>query len=106
MYEKPEKKYVNILRGWLDRPEGGDFFLRGREAEIWESDADLIALSGRQAEKDILTRLISDRLIPCYHRYWGHRSKVLFSSSPSSTLAETVLYGRTERQRFEWCVAL
>ncbi|MCJ1269864.1 hypothetical protein MMC22_009757 [Lobaria immixta] len=74
-YEKPNKRYLNILQEWLDRPEGGDYFLQGREAEIWESDADLIALSGRQAEKDLLTQLMSDRLVPWYHRYWGHRFK-------------------------------
>lgn len=70
-------KDLKLLQEWLDRPEGGDFFLRGREAEIWESEKDLIALSSRQAEKDTITRFISDRLVPWYHRRWGHRVKVL-----------------------------
>lgn len=77
MFEKPLNKDLKLLQEWLDRPEGGDFFLRGREAEIWESEKDLIALSNRQAEKDSITRFISDRLVPWYHHRWGHRVKVL-----------------------------
>ncbi|MCJ1462994.1 hypothetical protein MMC07_001598 [Pseudocyphellaria aurata] len=99
-YEKPHKRHLNILREWLDRPEGGDFFLRGREAETWKTDADLIALSTRKAEKDVLTRLISERVIPWYHRYWGHRFKVLFSSSSSITLAENVPWSTQKDEDF------
>jgi hypothetical protein len=75
-FDQPHRKNFNLLQEWLDRPEGGDFFLRGREAEIWESDQDLIALCDRQADKDGLTRVISDKLIPWYYSLWGHRVKV------------------------------
>ncbi|KAL9120490.1 MAG: hypothetical protein Q9187_002954 [Circinaria calcarea] len=74
-FEKPLNKDLKLLQEWLDRPEGGDFFLRGREAEIWENEKDLIALSDRQAKKDSITRFISDTVIPWYHHRWGHRFK-------------------------------
>jgi hypothetical protein len=76
-FEKSNNTDLKLLQEWLDRPEGGDFFLRGREAEIWQSEKDLVALSSRQAEKDSLTRIISDKLVPWYHCRWGHRLKVL-----------------------------
>ena len=73
---KPKGEDVLTLREWLDRPEGGDFFLRGREAEIWDDRDDLITLDRSEAEGDSLTRLIRDKLIPWYHYRWGHRLKV------------------------------
>lgn len=76
-FDKPHRKNLSLLQEWLDRLEGGNFFLRGREAEIWESDKDLIALCSRQAEKDGLARLISDKFIPWYYSLWGHRVKVV-----------------------------
>ena len=66
---------MDVLREWLDRPEGGDFFLRGREADIWEEERDVIALAPQQAENDCLTRWIGDTLVPWYHYRWGHRYK-------------------------------
>lgn len=69
-----------MLKGWLDRPEGGDFFLRGREAEIWNEDNDLIAVAPSQERGDSLTWLISDKIVPWYHHRWGHRKKVRVTS--------------------------
>ena len=74
--EKPSDRNSDLLREWLDRPEGGDFFLRGREAEIWDNKTDLVALSQSEIGKDCLSRWISDLLIPWYHEIWGHRTKV------------------------------
>ena len=85
-FEKPDDTNLKLLQEWLDRPEGGDFFLRGREADIWESDKDLIALSRRQADKDCITHFISDVLIPWYHHRWGNRVKVLPSSDHQKIL--------------------
>jgi len=74
--ERPVSRHVEVLREWLDRPEGGDFFLRGREAEIWDKDKDLIAPASRESDKDSLTLWITDTLIPWYHCRWGYRIKV------------------------------
>ncbi|KAL8940199.1 MAG: hypothetical protein Q9216_002950 [Gyalolechia sp. 2 TL-2023] len=77
---KPTANTVEFLREWLDRPEGGDFFLKGREATIWEAEGDLVSLDCHQSDKDALTSLISERVVPWYHRRWGHRTK-----KPAST---------------------
>ncbi|KAI4198013.1 MAG: hypothetical protein LQ346_002858 [Caloplaca aetnensis] len=73
---KPAANSVECLREWLDRPEGGDFFLKGREADMWETVDDLISPDCRQPGKDALTMLINEKLVPWYHRRWGHRFKV------------------------------
>ncbi len=74
--EAPSFRSIEVLKGWLDRPEGGDFFLRGREADIWDEDNDLIAVVPSRERGDSLTWLISDKIVPWYHHRWGHRKKV------------------------------
>lgn len=81
-FEAPSHRPVEVLKGWLDRPEGGDFFLRGREAEIWDEDKDLIAVAPSQDRGDSLIWLISDKIVPWYHRRWGHRKKVTSVRDP------------------------
>lgn len=73
---RPSKRNVKVLQEWLERPEGGDFFLRGREAEIWDQDKDLVTLSNASANRDRLTGLITDSIIPWYHCRLGYRFKV------------------------------
>jgi hypothetical protein len=70
---------VKFLQNWLDRKEGGDFFLRGREASAWDTEksSDLICLAARYSEKDHLTRWMGDKLIPLFHNRIGHRIKVV-----------------------------
>ena len=57
----PLKCDLQFLRDWLDRPEGGDFFLEGLEAEPWEepSSRDLVALCPRR-EHDQFAQYLSD----------------------------------------------
>lgn len=78
---KPDANSVECLREWLDRPEGGDFFLKGREADLWEKVEDLVSLDCQQPSKDALTRLINEKFVPRYHRRWVHRFKVRRSVS-------------------------
>ncbi|KAL8939487.1 MAG: hypothetical protein Q9211_002718 [Gyalolechia sp. 1 TL-2023] len=61
---------------WLERSEGGNFFLKGREAPIWEAEDDLVSLDSRQRDKDALTSFINEKVVPWYHRRWGYRTKV------------------------------
>jgi hypothetical protein len=72
--DPPLKCDLEFLRNWLDRPEGGDFFLEGLEAEPWEepSSRDLVALWPRQ-EHDQFAQYLSDMIVPWYHRRIGHR---------------------------------
>ncbi|KAI4129924.1 MAG: hypothetical protein LQ338_002009 [Usnochroma carphineum] len=72
---KPSSNAVEVLQGWLDRPEGGDFFLKGREAYTWEMEKDLVSLNEQQPGQDGLTKLINEKLVPWYHRRWGHRTQ-------------------------------
>ena len=68
---KPYANHINLLKEWLDRPEGGDFFLRGYEAEIWQDDGDIIALSDAHIGQDSCTRFINGRIAPLYHHLFG-----------------------------------
>jgi hypothetical protein len=72
--DPPLKCDLEFLRDWLDRPEGGDFFLEGLEAEPWEepSSRDLVALCPRR-EHDQFAQYLSDMIVPWYHRRIGHR---------------------------------
>ncbi|KAL8741247.1 MAG: hypothetical protein Q9190_006124, partial [Brigantiaea leucoxantha] len=70
---KPTSYEVGVLREWLHRPEGGDFFLKGREADTWQIDSELVHLSGQESEKDRLTCMISDKIVPWFYRRWGYR---------------------------------
>ncbi|KAL9613238.1 MAG: hypothetical protein Q9167_002198 [Letrouitia subvulpina] len=72
---KPMPRDIAFLREWLDRPEGGDFFLRGREADTWQASSDFIKLCGQESDMDALTRVIHNKIIPWYHHVWGHRAK-------------------------------
>ena len=69
---KPTERDVRVLQEWLDRPEGGDMFLKGWEADTWNC-GELVTLSSRQMNKDGLTSFINDTVIPWYHQTWGCR---------------------------------
>jgi len=56
-------------------PHGGDFFLKGLEAEPWEPHCkgDLVVLSERPEQRDLFAQYLSDKIVPWYHRWIGHR---------------------------------
>ncbi|KAL8832286.1 MAG: hypothetical protein Q9170_004943 [Blastenia crenularia] len=72
---RPASNAISFLQAWLDRPEGGDFFLKGREAWIWDAEKDLLSLDCEQPSKDTLTFLINEVMVPWYHRLWGYKVK-------------------------------
>jgi hypothetical protein len=74
---QPLKSDVAFLREWLEMPHGGDFFLKGLEAEPWKPhcEGDLVALSVRPEQRDLFAQYLSDRIVPWYHRYIGHRTQ-------------------------------
>ncbi|KAL8781238.1 MAG: hypothetical protein Q9213_006091 [Squamulea squamosa] len=67
---KPASNSVEVLREWLDRPEGGNCFLGPKEANMWDVEKDLLSLNCRQPSEDLLTTLIQEKLVPWYHRRW------------------------------------
>lgn len=60
---------LNTLHEWLDRPEGGDFFLQGREADMWNCRDDVLTFPRCEAERDLLTGFVSDFVVPWYHSF-------------------------------------
>jgi hypothetical protein len=70
---KPRDCDIKVLLQWLQLPFGGNFFLKGLEAQTWspEASADLVALSGRSQEKDQFAQFMSDFIVPWYHRWIG-----------------------------------
>ncbi|KAL8878803.1 MAG: hypothetical protein Q9198_003465, partial [Flavoplaca austrocitrina] len=63
----PSLRDLHTFQEWLDRPDGGGFFLRGREAEMWEDEEDVLTLSQYQANKDTVTGFVNDVVVPWYH---------------------------------------
>ncbi|KAL8767083.1 MAG: hypothetical protein Q9209_006310 [Squamulea sp. 1 TL-2023] len=73
---RPTPNDVECLRGWLERENGGNNFLQGREDGIWKSNNDFISLDPIQSDKDMLTYAVTEIIVPWYHNRWGYRSKV------------------------------
>lgn len=73
---KPVNCDINFLREWLERPDGGDYSIKGVEAEPWMPccGADLVTLS-QLAGRDAFAQTLSDKILPWYHRYFSDRRK-------------------------------
>lgn|SRR2546423_2246838 len=86
--DPPLKSEIKFLRHWLERPDGGDFFLEGLEAEPWEVpfSRDLVALNP-QRQDDQFAQYLSDKIVPWYHRYFPHW-KIRESTEDWSTICE------------------
>lgn len=63
---QPLKSDVAFSREWLEMPHGGDFFLKGLEAEPWEPhcEGDLVVLSERPEQRDLFAQYLSDKIVP------------------------------------------
>ena len=80
--EGANKRDLAFLRRHLCARSGLQCFFRGEEHLPWEEENtdDLMALSSRYAEKDLLTRWISDVLIHWLHPLFFRRFKVCLRS--------------------------
>ena len=69
-----------FLQAWLDHPDGGKLFLRGREADPWREEhfKDLVCLSGRRGEENFLAHILIKHAVPWFHYRFGHLVKVIF----------------------------
>ena len=73
-----DKLHVEYLRSWLDHEKGGNGFLHGAEAFMWDkaTEKDLTSLSVRlDQEKDPFTSFIQRTAIPAYHALFGQSCK-------------------------------
>ncbi len=77
------KSDLKIIREWILRPDGGNGFFRGREADPWaeENTEDLVSLAGWLDGKDHFTLWIKDIVLPWFHSHLGWRWKVKAISS-------------------------
>jgi len=79
--ETADKSDTDFLKTWMEHPDGGNFFLKGREAQIWSTARpdELVALStlsSRHGECDGFTAWMHGRLVPWFHRHGAHQLKV------------------------------
>jgi len=76
--ERANKSDLEILQDWLESRDGGDFFLRGYEADTWHksNEEDLVSMTCRYRDKDVFSIWIDVYIIPFFHRVLGHRLKV------------------------------
>jgi hypothetical protein len=74
---QPLKSDGAFSREWLEMPHGSDFFLKGLEAEPWEPhcEGDLVVLSECPEQRDLFAQYLSDKMVPWYHRWIGHRTQ-------------------------------
>ena len=73
---QPRKDNLELRRQWYDEESGGDQFLYGVEAGIFrdpQSEADMLTLNENIGSKDALANFLSDKVVPLYHRFVGHR---------------------------------
>ena len=68
----------------------GNFFLRGREAGIWNNRAprEMVTLAQRQMEQDPFSTWLSTRLVDIYDKVWGNRRKKPITVDPDSGIVE------------------
>lgn len=92
-FEQANTSDLESLRGWLEDRDGGDIFLRGYEAETWDklNEKDLVSMTNRDRDKDIIAKWIDTYIIPLYHQTLGHRLKVR-GPLPWSTIADLANY--------------
>jgi hypothetical protein len=92
--ETTNKGDLQYLRGWLDHPDGGDFFLEGDEADTWddENPEEYVTLYSEIEEKDSFTLWARNTFVRRWHNRIFYRFKVLFLASchrpPCSTSVE------------------
>jgi cellulose synthase/poly-beta-1,6-N-acetylglucosamine synthase-like glycosyltransferase len=72
---KPLSCDFEYLREWLERPQAGNHFLRGIEADAWRPEhlADLVVLSRPPKDRDRFAQFMSDTVVPWFHRRIGHK---------------------------------
>jgi hypothetical protein len=77
-FDGANRSDLENLQDWLRSKDGGDLFLRGYEAETWDklNEEDLVSMTNRYQEKDVISKWIDVYIVPLYHRTLGRRLKV------------------------------
>jgi hypothetical protein len=58
--QNPDRRNLVVLKEWLDRPQLGNLFLRGHEAEIYDAAhfADMVAISGEGSDQKLVPEIL------------------------------------------------
>ncbi|KAH9862706.1 hypothetical protein J1614_010799 [Plenodomus biglobosus] len=83
--EQPTERELENLRSWLRRPKGGNDFLAGEEAKVWEDKnaSEYVTLFPRaDLENDAFTSFLGGRLLDVYHSIWGGNRKAKYGTEP------------------------
>ena len=88
--ERPRSDELEFLKNWLQRPNMGNSFLRGRESRIWAGRAprEMITLAQREMERDPFSTWLSTWLVDIYDRLYGNRRKEPIAGDPDSGIVE------------------
>ena len=72
---QPTERELNQLSDWLSRPKGGNNFLVGEEAQLWQGrdTTEYVTLFRRELEDDAFTSFLSGWLLDIYHKIIGHK---------------------------------
>ncbi|MCJ1242533.1 hypothetical protein MMC14_010541 [Varicellaria rhodocarpa] len=79
----PSVHDLKMVRNWIEMPEGGNHFLRAREAKVFNSP-DLVSLHIKA--KDPFTRWMCKKATPCFHRILGRFFKNTIGGDEESGL--------------------
>ncbi|KAL6714013.1 hypothetical protein ACLMJK_008507 [Lecanora helva] len=101
--DSPSASDHRFLQAWLDHPDGGNLFLRGREADPYGDEyvKDLLCVSGRRGEQNPLARLLIEKSVPWFHHHFGHLIKpalltLFFEKKPVSPTDWKAIYEYNE----------
>ncbi|MCJ1246402.1 hypothetical protein MMC30_003609 [Trapelia coarctata] len=100
---KPNAYDLDFFRDWLQRPNMGNFPLRGLDRHMWSADheADLIAIQPRQTA-DPFSMWFINTFIPLFHRTVGYHLKACPNPAkalPADASAEICQY--SEKKLFK-----
>lgn len=100
---RPSTRDISTLQEWLDRPEGGDFFLQGREAETWDCRDDVLTMSRCPVEQDVFSGFMNDMVVPWYHAFCSRWCKLWLPLSPMLADRELSMpCRRNHEERTRW----
>ena len=74
----PNCVQVEVLREWLEHPKGGDFFLRGIEANTWSDGCadDMVSFFKHSFQEDRFSAWFTQNAMSWFHLRLGYRFKV------------------------------
>jgi hypothetical protein len=79
---KPCTSDYQYLNQWLERPVGGNGFLKGIESKVLlpKYESDLVLSSRNPSQRDQFAQFVIDKILPWYHRAVGERLQKPVSS--------------------------